>query len=674
MRERAEGTLTFAAVAALAVAGWNLQRGATRIGALVAGAGLLAVVTRVAVDADLRGPALRGVRTHGPRVAIVGMLVLASLSGYAPGSVSPAGTAAAEVTSETITDGSVNAVVVKTEGTQKVEINIWGNTGDGARHYLRRTTVEADAKHFLRVNGAYDSYEVRVQTESSTTTVSIYGDSGGGGLGWNNLGSIGGDTNLVCGPAEKASSLLGGFYTDCNPVPDQSINVTELDNTETKTEVYQSLKTAQTGASILNDTQNDWLEDARNTALIVGKNAYIRALNNGSTKSAAKTEAKQAVDDYYAIHQIQVIEEFGVRADQLVYAQHRLESAGISSNNTGDDYNGYIRVWNTHSDGSTYYGEYKGGISERKNVTYTLLNGSSYEGTGFGVGASGNDATVSATSGAVTKPSDSQITWHEVRVESVGGNPKFTFMDLSEEPARWDRITAQRNSVHDEIDTFVNNTYSAYQGGEITNEDLVDPYLAAREYGPDPENYSAWATTTLTLMGQNTPETLENTGNFTVTDQTRNETLNGILLSDENPASGSFAAGETYDATALNGTQYVVTADGVEELTGNFTVESITTKTGESVESADYREINYTTTSTEGYQEVLDELAQTQAEIDALQEEARAPTGGGGIGGGGDFLGGIVGALGLPVTGTTKTAVAVGGGIGLLSLLAALSG
>lgn len=677
MRERAQGTLTFAGVAAIAVAGWNVQRGATRIGAIVATAAVLAGVTRVLVDASLRPLALRGARAHGPKVAIAGVLVVASIGASAPGAL--VGTASAETYTKTV--DSSRAVVIETSGTDEAQIEIRGTytgpNGNENTHFLRRTTVTKDLKHYLVDQKAYDSYEVTVTTSSSTTTVDIYGsDYSGGGLGYNSLGHTGGDTNLECGLGAQAGSMFGTYFTDCNPVPSQSINETGVDAQETQTSIYQSGLTQEQAIQNEYTTLDNYLTDAQSAALLVGKNEYIRQLNNGSTKSVAMGEAKAAVNDYYTTRQLNLLATWETSATHYQYMRNKAE------NDTGTSNESFVEARATcKCEPYTY-------VSDSTDMQYkglqahsvTTLNGTSvtFQTPHWNLGGyESNNLPLDPSVGNITHNGgggNSWVLYHPVIKPPTSDYDELIYLNPTAAKERWDQIEAQNAATKDELEVYINNTYDEYQSGDIGNEDLIDPYLAAREYSPDPGNFSTWATTSLTLLGTNSPETLENTGNFTVTDETANETLHGILLSDENPPSGSFATGETYDATALGGTQYVVTPDGVEELTGNFTVESITTKDGESVNETAYREINYSTTSTEGYQQVLDELAQTQAELDALQEESRAPTGGGGGVGGGDFLGGIVGALGLPVTGTTKTAVAVGGGVSVLALLSALSG
>lgn len=518
--------------------------------------------------------------------------------------------AGADTYTDTITDGSVDHVIITTSGgTDAAQIEIAGiftnSNGQEVKHFLRRTTVNKDNDHYLAVYGAYDSYEVKVTTQQSTTTVQISG--GNVGPGSNVIGDVGGDTNLRCGAGEKAASLFGTHYTDCNPVPDESINVSNLTATEVETDVYASAKTDKERVENYNTTIYNRIEDSRSVALIKGKNAYIRALNNGSSKTAAKAEAVDAVRDFYSRQQKSLIDSYNDTAYHVSYLHSRLENEP----NTSPD----AATTVTKDGQSNYYGQ--SGVSSR---SITLNNGTS-------------QAYVAPKLGFQVYIDGSTDYIYEIDAPTSDYS-QFTYLTDETYDKNWNKIKTESDIVVSELDTFVDNTYSEYQEGEITNEELIDPYVAQRQYGPEGDNFSTWAVTSLTLLGTNSPAALDTTGSFEVSDATTNETYTGILLSDENPASGGFSAGTTYDATALNGSQYVVTDTDVQELTGNFTVESITTKNGTSVDSADFRTINYSTTNTTEYAETLDQLATTQAQLDALQAELAA-TGGGTSSGGG---------------------------------------
>jgi len=68
----------------------------------------------------------------------------------------------------------------------------------------------------------------------------------------------------------------------------------------------------------------------------------------------------------------------------------------------------------------------------------------------------------------------------------------------------------------------------------------------------------------MTLMGTNSPDNFDQIGRFNVTTDSGDE-FQGVLFSQANPPSGQFARNETYDPANIDGTQYVVTAESIEE-------------------------------------------------------------------------------------------------------------
>ncbi|KAA9400080.1 hypothetical protein Har1130_14590 [Haloarcula sp. CBA1130] len=181
------------------------------------------------------------------------------------------------------------------------------------------------------------------------------------------------------------------------------------------------------------------------------------------------------------------------------------------------------------------------------------------------------------------------------------------------------------------MDTLANNTYSAYQKGEINNSDLVDPYVLSNQQSAG-EDFQGWAAAQLTLMGTNSPENFDQIGSFNVTtgDGTQYE---GVLFSQENPASGQFENGTTYNTSNIGGTQYVVTSDRIVELDGEFTIDSISTQDGQAVQNVTIQKTTYETTNVTELKQQYEDLARKRAEIEAREQNLRGSAGGGLLGG-----------------------------------------
>jgi hypothetical protein len=182
------------------------------------------------------------------------------------------------------------------------------------------------------------------------------------------------------------------------------------------------------------------------------------------------------------------------------------------------------------------------------------------------------------------------------------------------------------------MDTLAENTYSAYQNGEINNSDLVDPYVLASQQSPG-DDFQGWTAAQLTLLGTNSPENFDQIGSFNVTTEDGTQ-YEGVLFSQENPASGQFENGTTYDTSNIGGTQYVVTSDRIVELDGTFTIDKITTTSGETTENVTIQKTTYETTNVTELKQQYEDLAYRRAQIEAREKALKQSAGGGLLGGG----------------------------------------
>jgi len=139
-----------------------------------------------------------------------------------------------------------------------------------------------------------------------------------------------------------------------------------------------------------------------------------------------------------------------------------------------------------------------------ETVTVTFVDGTTREVRIFGVMDSGYTLTRSTSSPRSPLPT-SHGTYD---LMEGGGNydmnvePPTTMNEstlylhgASSSPDKaeaWNTIKSQRQTVHGDMDTLVNNTYTEYQNGEINNSDLVDPYVLSSEFSPGSE-YQGWA-------------------------------------------------------------------------------------------------------------------------------------------------------------------------------------
>lgn len=446
------------------------------------------------------------------------------------------------------------------------------------------------------------------------------------------------------------------------------------DASETQLNVYESAVVQGQNNAILTDSYSNYLSDTEEVALMIGKNAYIRALNNNTAEGIARQRAKEAVSDYYATKQIQILRQWSVSFNYTQTLNSSLTSAGVDQdmiilNHTIEDANAATMTYHNVTYGGTnssvlvngsiesfhtarvYFTNDDAGHTYSPHLSpdpahYANIGGNSVDdssGTDPGEYSISVSDDFHAEAISVLPP--------EVQGEDVQGYTAQTFIEIDTFVTQWRGIESQNADVHSQLDDFVDATYESYQSGEIDNSDLVDPYIGSRSYDPE-ANYETWTIRSLTSIGVNPPENLSTTKHMVVRDHTAGVNYTGVLMSDGVPESGGFEVGKKYDAGSLTGYQYVINgSDGTtDELTGNFTLMEARYPNGTEVDGTiNYREINYQTTNITELEETLADIQDTQAEIDSRQQRLRA--------GGGGLFAGIGGAFGLGLNGTQIAAI-----------------
>lgn len=387
-----------------------------------------------------------------------------------------------------------------------------------------------------------------------------------------------------------------------------------IDAQETKKSIYDQASIQKQNNNFVNTAYSNYLNDTQSIALMEGKNAYIRALENGSAEAVARNHATEAVADYYATKQKNLISLWNTTITVL-------DSSFQTAKNTTGISNDYVYLLIKDGVGSineaTIQGFYtnKAQLVNGNTVDHRVVE-SKYDGSAV-------NTTITYPNG----PSGDSVLGFRVRPPNDNYDT-LNFLDPRDVTSRWNEIETQNDEVQSQLDAFVNNTYSSYQQGEINSSDLVDPYLGARDY--DSKNSSSWTLRTLSSLGVAPPEDLSNVGRMNVS--VGNVTYTGTLMSDGTP-NGGYAVGGTYNASNITGAQFVALDDGgSHELTGEFTLESVTTADGEELaqnETVPYEDINYQTANTSEFEALQEDLDRLTAEINAKQQQERNAGGGG---------------------------------------------
>ncbi|WP_420181835.1 hypothetical protein ACNO8S_09580 [Haloarcula sp. KBTZ06] len=569
--------------------------------------------------------------SHARSILLAGLLVLSTVvTGVGP-ALAQTATDSGPVTYEYT--GSPTTLIVDTSnldgGTEfTVEYTTQGGPSTGTTVLARETynTANLDGDVLLFLNsGAYESVNVTVSEYSGGEPKFDTWD-GRGETFHTKVGTTGGDSDLTCDVSDKIADVVGYVDSlDCTAQPGTTtVNTTNTDTAQVKTDIYQSALNSNASTDNTLTVLNNDLKDAKTQARIEGKNAYIRALNNGSSKSAAKNAAKEAVSDFYATHQRNLLAEYTLTVSHFKYLRSTALNESIDSSyvdtddqslsSTGD----YTYDWNQPTDSVT--------LTDGTTEDYTYVQISKTYGPGGDTETYDHYITNTAKSGATLGISAKSLGVHGYSSDTsyVAVVPFERFQST------WTTIENQDQTVRDEMDTLAENTYSAYQAGEINNSDLVDPYVLASQQSPG-DDFQGWAAAQLTLLGTNSPENFDQIGSFNVTTESGTQ-YEGVLFSQENPASGQFENGTTYNTSNIGGTQYVVTSDRIVELDGEFTIDSISTQDGQTVQNVTIQKTTYETTNVTELKQQYEDLARKRAEIEAREQNLRGSAGGGLLG------------------------------------------
>jgi hypothetical protein len=414
-------------------------------------------------------------------------------------------------------------------------------------------------------------------------------------------------TNLYADGAGIDTSYVGCdvFHGDRSASDKTEIN-------EQKTEIAtRAATTAQHTDQVLTSFENQ-LQNTESIARSEGLAAYYRALENGSSQSAAKAEARQAVQDFYQVKSEQLFASWNTMAaefdnyDSLEPGYEDSFVSAVYSDGSSKEVDNFVEgnVSNPGPNGSTL-------------TAINIPHGSSTEHTPF------------------TSSREDEELWAGVTNNTYSSSK----IELDRFEDAYNEIQTQNSDVVNEIETYVDNTYGSYQAGKIDTTDIIDANTLAREFSPN-KSFQSWATVRLTQMqGVDPPENLDQVGYFEVSNQSNY--WEGLLLSDESPSNG-FQANSTYYTSNLTGPQYVVTEDGFTEIQGEFSIGNITKSGGERIQNVSYRNVTYNVTDTSEYQNLLNESQQLRAELDARQSALAGGGGFGDIGGKGIAIGILV--------------------------------
>jgi hypothetical protein len=404
-----------------------------------------------------------------------------------------------------------------------------------------------------------------------------------------------------------------------------------VDNTN-DTVLHASLEDSALSMRVRNklflDTINNEIRKTEYIALIEGKNAYVNALSNGSTEPVAREEAFRAVNETFSKVEVQVINSWNIYLRNL-HSDWTFENESLESKTLYDLYSDPSNLGSNTGNDIANIAKKDGFKLSNGTMVKTLkwtyysneteaTNTNNWAGIDYGYSGAGS-AGNSGYGLGFEKTNGNHIKL-PARNTTIGNN---SYWDTFE------TIEQKRNSVINNLRITINQTYDAWKNEKIDESDFIDPYLAARNMDKN-ASFSNWASVQLSIMeGVGLPENMSKIGYFKIEDKTDNNTYQGILLSASNPDSGAFETGNTYNASKINGPQFISLDNEIHELEGKFTIKEIVTNDGESINKTVIKKVNYTTTN---YEEYKNSTRNLQEFIAALEASQTSGAGGGNTG------------------------------------------
>jgi len=181
-----------------------------------------------------------------------------------------------------------------------------------------------------------------------------------------------------------------------------------------------------------------------------------------------------------------------------------------------------------------------------------------------------------------------------------------------------------------------------------SDQEIAELHYDGNTYQVSPMSWSTLALSS--TSGVDPPDDLDGIASMTVAHG--GSTHEGILLADTEAVT-QIEVNTTYNGSNWAVTPQVVTDSSYVKLDGTFTVTEIKTADGSTVQNRTYREVDYKTTNTTEYRQLMGELDTLRTELEAREANS----------GGGGLFGGLPGFGGLP-----DSALLIGGAV-LLGLL-----
>ncbi|GGL73741.1 hypothetical protein [Halocalculus aciditolerans] len=452
--------------------------------------------------------------------------------------------------------------------------------------------------------------------------------------------------------------ISGGFVNEqCDPVT-QSDTIGQMEQNQqdvTEANVAQGALEIKSSTNTFVTSQNNSLQNWQTPLYAAGQAAAVKVLQNGSTVSEAQAAANATIDNRTAVKQANLLSAWNNQIRGIQNLVQMRDSGNISSE--------FIYQQTVADGGSNEGTVYRSGLNASLfvNTTTLLANGSTRQVTYY----IANDHKSTNFVAQHWKP------WHnptkisaegfgfsngmQIGVKAPPGGSEVVLWTpgstVAKFPATWNKTEDISQQTKANLAPSIESISNAHAAGANWSE-LINPSTLAQEYATNYSSTGHWsyALATAAASGYALPD-LNETSTMTVSYD--GATYEGAIMSQQAPSGGTWEVGTTYNSSQIPGSQIILTTEGEHvDINGEFTITSMTDKTGSALNSTTSQTYVFEAANNEEYYQMMDELNELREEI-----KQREPTTGGGSGGGGESSGG-----------SSMTAAAIGGGLLLVAL------
>ena len=428
------------------------------------------------------------------------------------------------------------------------------------------------------------------------------------------------------------------------------------------TEVLAGAKEMQIShKQIMNGIQNQ-IEMSDNVGYSKGKVALVESLNAGDDITQAKSKMNDAINDYYSTIQRAIIKHYIEQLNQMWHMNRKIDehselefddpsivtfyaSRPTNSSWIEDPSQAGYSVYSMMTGKIHSYDGYES-WSKVDNCGYAdfeLLNGEMYENVpvAFNSAKSSDYSYVVApyydnfTNGSnsttledmsnfsqphsiITLMADVDTTFSNMGSEQASSQDnKNKWMDFRNYMNAMDSLYTARDRVNSNLQGFADDLYSQYQSGDLSFAEIVDPITYATEMASDVDN-DAFRQVSAAQLGFATNATENVT--IQINDGDSEPVIETDLYTSYEPNNGNWQVGTQYDPSTWSEPLFITYPDtdgenSMAQLETPFTIQSAVDKDGNSVDTFQNRETNIQTADITKIQEQLEDLRQTQLEL-----------------------------------------------------------